>query len=62
MRIGRKLSSKNLRAAGASSVPARIARPHTECSAAYIGRDSLGGRTTRAIGRQLVTKVANAAA
>src|SRR5690348_64908 len=62
MRTGRKLSSKNLRAASASSAPARSARTHTACSAPYIGRLSPGTRGARAIGRQLVRNVAKAAA
>src|SRR5262249_11788484 len=62
MRTARKLSSKNLRAASSPSAFARTARPHTACSAAYIGRASSGGWGGRAIGRQVGTNVAKATA
>ncbi len=61
MRIGRKLSSKNCRAAVLPRGPVLTARAHTVCNAARTGLPSFKG-FERTIGRQLAWKVANALA
>src|SRR5262245_6697393 len=62
MRRGRKLRSKNIRACSAVGRPAASAWRQTCLRAKYIGRVSLLERMVRSKGRQLVTKVAKAAA